>query len=256
MFAEERQQEIIRMLSENGAIKVNKVSKVFGVTEETIRRDLEKLEVEKKLKRTHGGAIIAESKNDDDIPFKERKVLMTSEKHSIAKEAAKLVEEHDVIFLDAGSTALYLAKALPNISIKVLTNSLLVAFELNKKSNIEIILTGGNLIQNSFSLIGPATILSLKNYYVNKMFFSCKGFDASWGISDSNEQQAAVKRTVIERAEKVILMADHSKINKKSFVNIDSFDAVDIIIVDSHVSKEYFSSHEFNDLKIIYSKPN
>ncbi|MEK4384329.1 DeoR/GlpR family DNA-binding transcription regulator [Solibacillus sp. FSL W7-1464] len=256
MFAEERQQEIIKMLYENGAIKVNHLSKTFRVTEETIRRDLEKLEVENKLKRTHGGAIVLDTKNDDEIPFKEREVLMAKEKQSIANEAAKLVEENDVIFLDASSTALYVAKALPNIQMKVLTNSLIVAFELSKKTNIEIILTGGNLVQNSFSLIGPTTIQSLKNYYVNKMFLSCKGFDFSLGISDSNEQQAAVKRTVMERSEKIILMADHSKINKKSFVQIGSIDVVDIIIVDDYVSREYFSFYEFKDKKIIYSKLN
>ena len=153
MFAEERQQEMVKLLYESGAIKVNQLSKLFGVTEETIRRDLEKLEFENKLRRTHGGAITIDEKNDDDIPFKKRKVLMAKEKRSIANEAVKLIEEQDVIFLDAGSTALYLAKALPNISIKVLTNSLLVAFELNKKNNIQVILTGGNLTQHSLSLV-------------------------------------------------------------------------------------------------------
>lgn len=256
MFAEERQQEIMKLLFESGAIKVNQVSKLFGVTEETIRRDLEKLETDNKLKRTHGGAIAVDQQNDDDIPFNKRKVLMAKEKRSIANEAVKLIEEQDVIFLDAGSTALYLAKALPNISIKVLTNSLLVAFELNKKNKIQITVTGGNLTQHSLSLVGPATIRSMQNYHVNKMFFSCKGFDQEWGISDSNEQQAAVKRAVIEMSEKVILLADHSKMNKRSFINIESLDAVDIIIVDHKVSKENFSLDEFEMKKVIYSKTN
>ncbi|MER1986520.1 MAG: DeoR/GlpR family DNA-binding transcription regulator [Solibacillus sp.] len=254
MFAEERQQKILQLLEENGAVKVNSLSKFFQVTEETIRRDLEKLESEDQLKRTHGGAILVEAQNDDDIPFKERKVLMMKEKRSIAKAAAKLVKEQDVIFLDAGSTALYVAKALPNIAIRVLTNSLLVAYELNKKNNIQVILTGGNLTPHSLSLVGPATIRSIQNYYVNKMFFSCKGFDPTWGISDSNEQQAAVKKAVMEMAEEIILLVDHSKINKRSFVQIESMCRLHKIIVNEHAKMEALSNEAVGDITVIYSK--
>lgn len=254
MFAEERQQKILELLEENRAVKVNSLSKLFQVTEETIRRDLEKLESENQLKRTHGGAIFIEMQNDDDIPFKERKVLMMKEKRSIAKTAVKLVKEQDVIFLDAGSTALYVAKALPNIAIRVLTNSLLVAYELNKKSNIQIILTGGNLTPHSLSLVGPATIRSVQNYSVNKMFFSCKGFDPTWGISDSNEQQAAVKKAVMEMAEEIILLVDHSKINKRSFVYIESMQRLNKIIVNEQPEMEALSSEAVGDITVIYSK--
>lgn len=254
MFAEERQQKILTLLEESGSVKVNYLSKTFHVTEETIRRDLEKLESENQLKRTHGGAIIVEMKNDDDIPFNEREVLMVKEKRSIARAAVKLIKEQDVIFLDAGSTAMYVAKALLNIKIRVLTNSLLVAFELNKKSNIEIIVTGGNVTEHSLSLVGPATIRSIQHYHVNKMFFSCKGFDPTWGISDSNEQQAAVKKAVMGMAEEIILLVDHSKINKRSFVYIESTDVLHTIIVDQHAQMEALSSEVIGHVNIIYSK--
>lgn len=257
MFAEERHQEILKILNDERTVRVNHLSKLFSVTEETIRRDLEKLEIEQKLKRTHGGAIVAALFNgtdDDDIPFQDRKTTMIKEKKGIAKEAVKLIEEHDILFLDAGSTALYLAKALPDIPLKVLTNSLLVANELNKKKNIQLILTGGNLTQHSLSLVGPTTIRSIQSYHVNKMFFSCKGLDKERGISDSNEQQAAVKRAVMEIAEKVILLVDHSKINKRVFVYIDSLRALDYIVVDSLVEKSYFQGDALKEVQVIYSK--
>lgn len=255
MFAEERHQEIIKLLSHEGAVKVNQLSKTFKVTEETIRRDLEKLELENKLRRTHGGAISSSSmSDDDDIPFKDRKVSMVKEKKSIAKEAVKLVEEHDILFIDAGSTALYFAKALPNIPLKVLTNSLLVAYEVNKKKNIQLILTGGNLTQHSLSLVGPATIRSVQNYHVNKMFFSCKGFEKERGISDSNEQQAAIKRAVMEIADTVILLVDHSKFNKGSFVYIDSLSSLDYIVVNNQVEKSYLLEDELNEIQVLYGK--
>lgn len=254
MFAEERQQKIIQLLDENGAVKVNFLSKLFLVTEETIRRDLEKLEYESKLKRTHGGAIGVDAPNDDDIPFQERKVLMRKEKRSIAKAAVQLVKEQDVIFLDAGSTALYVAKALPNIRVRVLTNSLLVAYELNKKNNIQIILTGGNLTEHSLSLVGPATIRSIQNYHINKMFFSCKGFDPTWGISDSNEQQAAVKRAVMEMAEEIILLVDHSKLNTRSFIYIERAHVLHTVITNQHPTEQLFLSDTLENVSIIYTK--
>lgn len=241
MFAEERHIEILKELNEIGTVKVKMLSKAFGVTEETVRRDLEKLEKDQKLKRIHGGAISnVLVKDDDDIPFNKRKIARAKEKKEIANKAIQLVQENDVIFIDAGSTGLYFAKRLPDSPLKVITNSIQVALELNNKTNIKIILTGGNITRNSLSLVGPATIQSIKNYHIDKAFFSCKGIDMEWGISDSNEQQAAVKRAAIEMSDKTILMVDSSKVNKKSFVFIESINNLNYIITDNSISVEHF----------------
>ena len=254
MFPEERHQQILKVLHASGSVKVNELSEVFNVTLETIRRDLEKLEAKNKLKRTHGGAILVqEQMDDDDIPFKVRERLNKAEKINIAKAAVQLIDEGDHIYIDAGSTSLYLAKAMPNIDLTIVTNSLLVAFELSKRKKIRIILTGGDLIESSFSIVGWDAIRSIQQYNVKKMFYSCKGFDKEWGVSDSNQQQAAVKKAVMERAEQVILLLDSSKTAKRSFVYINAIDEIDSIVVDAKSDLSYFQGTQFKDIKIIKS---
>lgn len=251
MFAEERQLQIIKVLNSQGKVKVTQLSKQFNVTDETIRRDLEKLEAEQKLIRTHGGAISIENHDDDEIPFNDRTILNREGKMSVAKVAKVLIQEKDVIFLDASSTSLYLAKELPNLNLTVLTNSILIAIELSSKSNIKVVMTGGNLTKCSLSLVGPSAVCSIRYYHINKMFFSCKGFDKDWGISDSNEQQAAVKRAVMEMAEQKILLLDYSKINKRSFVFIEDKNKLDYLIVDNKADQQYLEDLVNNDIKLL-----
>lgn len=251
MFAEERQLQIIKVLNSQGNVKVAHLSKQFKVTDETIRRDLEKLEAENKLIRTHGGAIAIENRDDDEIPFNERTILNREEKISVAKAAKELIQEKDVIFLDASSTSLYLAKDLPNIDLTVLTNSILIAYELSSRSNIQVVMTGGNLTKVSLSLVGPSATRSIRYYHINKMFFSCKGFDKEWGISDSNEQQAAVKRAVMEMAEQKILLLDYSKVKKRSFVFIEEKSMLDYLIVDKKADQQYLEDLVNHDIKLL-----
>ena len=254
MFAEERQQQILLILAQEKAVKVKQLSKRFLVADETIRRDLEKLEKDNKLKRTHGGAISIQDKDDDDIPFQDRKILMKREKKAMAKEAVKLIKEEETIFIDASSTGLYLAMAIPNMKLKVMTNSLPVAYELAKRTSIQLILTGGNLTPSSMSLVGSGATRVIQNYNISKLFLSCIGFDNTWGISDSNELQADVKREAMKMAAEVILMADYTKIQKKSFVQIANVAAIDIIITDNKVEKSYFNVKALKNVQVIFSE--
>ncbi|GEK35205.1 DeoR/GlpR family DNA-binding transcription regulator [Kurthia sibirica] len=232
MLATERHKNIIKNLQEHRMVKVTELSKTLNVTEETIRRDLEKLELKHKLKRTHGGAIPIVDRDDDEIPFSDRKIMNKKEKLEVAKKAVSLINEKDIIFLDASTTALYLARFLPNMDLTVLTNSMPVAIELAKNHKVKVMLTGGTVSENSLSLVGPTAIRSIEHFHVDKTFFSCKGFDKEWGVSDSNEQQANVKRRIIKNSDEVILLIDHSKLGQKSFANIDDKNVLDYIVVD------------------------
>lgn len=238
MLATERQKKIVKNLKEFQFVKVVELSKELNVTEETIRRDLEKLEALQQLKRTHGGAIPCEDKDDDEIPFSDRKILNKESKLEVAKKSVKLINESDIIFLDASSTAFYLARLIPNMPLTILTNSIPVAVELTKKKKIKVILTGGTISENSLSLVGPTTIRSIENLHVNKMFFSCKGFDRDWGVSDSNEQQANVKRRIIQNSDEIILLIDSTKLGQKSFVNIEDKKVLDYIVIDKEAEEE------------------
>ncbi|MGE7919509.1 DeoR/GlpR family DNA-binding transcription regulator [Viridibacillus sp. NPDC093762] len=242
MLVPERHKKIVQIINDKKNVRVNELSKLFAVTEETIRRDLEKLEAKNKLQRTHGGAVAMDDSDDDEIPFNDRQVLNRNEKMDVAKVAVSLIDEQDIIFLDASTTALYLAKLLPNMELTVLTNSLLVASELANRSKIQVIMTGGTLSKTSLSLVGPTAIRSIEHFYVDKVFFSCKGFHKDWGISDSNEQQANVKREMIKMSEQVILLLDFSKINQKSFAYIEDKSVLDCLIVDQKANVDYLQS--------------
>ena len=253
MLVTVRHNRIISMVNEKETVRVSELSVACGVTEETIRRDLEKLEAQGKLARIHGGAISVKDE-DGDLHHFQREVINKSEKMAVAKEAVKYVEENDIIFLDASSTALYLARLIPNITLTVLTNSIQICNELAKNSNIRVICAGGTLSTNSMSFVGPLTVQTLDSYYVNKFFFSCKGIHEDWGISDSNELQSLVKRKMIQMADKKYLLLDHTKLGNKAFAHIDKVDAIDVLIIDSNAADESLAAFEKKEIQVIKAR--
>ncbi|WP_102026662.1 DeoR/GlpR family DNA-binding transcription regulator [Salirhabdus sp. Marseille-P4669] len=239
MLVAERHQKIVEIVNERKSIRVSELSKLFSVTEETIRRDLEKLESENKLARSHGGAVRIDTKQDSpEIPFGEREARNVKEKRAIATEAVKHVRVGDKIILDASTTAWYMAKILPNMQITVLTNSVKVALELSGKPDITVISTGGILSARSYSYVGPLAEDSLKTYHVQKAFISCKGFDFDYGISESNEEQARIKKKMCDIADKVYVMIDYEKFGVRAFSHINSVEKVDCVITDNAVTDE------------------
>jgi DeoR/GlpR family transcriptional regulator of sugar metabolism len=236
MLVAERHQKIVELVNERSSIRVTELSEIFSVTEETIRRDLEKLEKENKLQRSHGGAVSVQEE-ESEIHFSERVITNVKEKKAIAYEAAKRIVEGDRIILDASTTAWYMAKVLPNMPLTVITNSTKVVMELSKKEKIDVISTGGRLLPKSLSYVGPLAERSLDMYHVNKTFLSCKGLHLEEGLSDSNEGQALLKKKMIERSDEVILMADSSKFGKRAFSLIVPPGEVDEIITDKEIDE-------------------
>lgn len=234
MLVAERQRKIVELVNERLSIRVSELSQIFSVTEETIRRDLEKLEKENLLMRSHGGAVSLE-KNQSETSYLEREITNAAEKKAIAVEAIRCIETGDQIILDASTTAWYMAKELPNIPLTVLTNSIKVAIELSKKEQIKVISTGGILLPKSLSFVGPLAERSLTMYHVNKAFLSCKGVHIQKGMSDFNESQALLKKQMMEIADKTVLMADSSKFGIRSFSQIASLSDVEQIITDANI---------------------
>lgn len=232
MLVAERHQQIIQIIAEKRIVKVAELSQYFSVTEETIRRDLEKLEKEGFLKRSHGGAVISEEKSKSDIPFEQREITNVEQKQNIARMSVRYVKEGDRIILDASTTAWYMAKIIPDIPLTVVTNSLKVAAELSKKEKITAICTGGTLLKNSLSFVGPLALESLDQYYVNKAFISCKGMHLTRGFTESNEQEALVKRKMIDTSEQTYMMLDDSKINIQAFAKLAKLEVVDHLLIN------------------------
>ncbi|WP_042160128.1 DeoR/GlpR family DNA-binding transcription regulator [Paenibacillus gorillae] len=234
MLVAERYEKIVQLVNERSSIRVSELSELCGVTEETIRRDLDRLEQAGRLRRSHGGAVSVREQQPE-TPYAEREIMHAEEKKRIAQEALSFIQPNDRILLDASSTAWYMASNLPDIPLTVLTNSIKVALELSGKEKIEVISTGGLLASRSLSYVGPLAERSLDAYYVNKLFLSCKGVHLDKGISESNELQARIKHKMIGIADQVILLADASKFGVQAFTHVADLSDVNAIITDRRI---------------------
>ncbi|MFI2858287.1 DeoR/GlpR family DNA-binding transcription regulator [Paenibacillus sp. JSM ZJ436] len=256
MLVVERYEKIVQLVNERGSIRVSELSEICGVTEETIRRDLDRLERSGQLRRSHGGAVSVHShsapgRSQPETPFFEREVANAAEKQRIAEAAVKLIQPHHKILLDASSTAWYVAQLIPDIPLTVLTNSMKAAAELGGKEKIEVISVGGIMAHRSLSFVGPLAERALDSYYVDLAFMSFKGVHLERGLSESNELQARVKHKMIGIAEKVVLLADSSKFGILAFKQVADLKSVDTIITDERVQPESLQACKELGIKVI-----
>jgi DeoR/GlpR family transcriptional regulator of sugar metabolism len=235
LIASERQQKIYEMMEDKGSVHVTNLSKYFNVTKETIRRDLEQLEKQGFISRTHGGAILNREEKEI-IPNLNKQVFNINAKKSIATEAAKMVTDGDIIALDSSDISFQLAKQLTDHDITIITNSIAVTLEFLNKEKIKVITVGGYLNKDLSSFIGTIAEKSIEGYHVDKYFFSCNGFHLEFGIYENNEMEAQVKQKFMTISDKLVLLADHSKFGQKSLTQMIGFDKVDILITDQELS--------------------
>ena len=215
MLSAERQEAISLLVTKRGAVRTIELAEEFGVTDETIRKDLVSLEALGSVIRVHGGAIRPE-RSLGDLPLTERQLVNRGEKAAIARQAATRIQPNETIFLDASSTSLTLASVLPEIPLTVLTNAHPVFGVLEGRKDLDLICTGGLYEPRSRSFVGLSAEASLRRYNVHRMFFSGNGVDLDRGISESNSRQAAFKERVINCSEDVVFLADHTKMGRKS----------------------------------------
>ena len=241
MFAIERQKKIVELLRENGAVQVSKLSADFNVAEETVRRDLEKLEKQELLLRTHGGAVPVDD-NKHEPSLEKRKKLNVAGKELVARAAAELVSPGDTIFLDASTTTFY---------ITVVTNSLETIAELSGCTDIRVIGTGG-LVGGSRSFVGSLAESAIReNYFANKLFFSSRGVTAEAGILDSNEQECAMKKCMIENSQTKIYVCEHTKLDRVGFAKLAAFDDIDYFVSEKPLDAHWEKRLEESDTKLI-----
>ncbi|CAI6037902.1 putative HTH-type transcriptional regulator YdjF [Paenibacillus sp. JJ-100] len=250
MLAAERYDRIIELVNIKGSIRVSELSEHCRVTEETIRRDLDRLEQAGQLRRSHGGAVSVKEVQPE-IPYRIRETSQALEKKRIAEAALALIEAGDRILLDASTTAGYMAVNMPDMPLTILTNSIQVATELSTREQIEVISTGGHLASRSLSFVGPLAERSLETYHVDKLFLSCKGVHLESGtISETNELQARLKQKMVGIADQVILLADSSKFGIRAFARVTGLEAVHTIITDQPCSEEQSFLYSTYHLKI------
>lgn len=232
MLAIERRNQILALLQKESRVVVSDLARAFAVTEETIRRDLEKLEKEGYAKKAYGGAIINDSYNID-IPFTVRKKANVQSKQEIAELITSLINDGDHIMLDASSTAVYIAKQLKNKkNLTLITNSIEILLELSEVVGWKVLSTGGVMKEGSLSLVGYQAEKMINSFHVDKTIISCKGIDIDKGITDSNENEAHIKKLMLDAANVKLVAVDHSKFDKISFTKIDELSNINMIVTD------------------------
>ena len=238
MIAAQRQREILNEIVKEGSVRVAELATRLDVTEETIRRDLDKLEETGKIRRSHGGAVLADQ-GPQESPHWAREQVNRAEKNAIAQAAADRVQPGDTIILDASSTAYYLAAHLPDIPVTVITNSSKVAIALADQDQVKVICIGGTLSPKSLSFVGPVAERNLNEFSADKAFLSCGGVDNQLGLSDANELQAELRRLMIERSDHHTLMCDYSKFGSRTLAHIADIDSFNEVITDNAIDETF-----------------
>lgn len=247
IFQEERIRGITRILEKESRVLIGDLAKTFNTTVVTIRKDLDLLESQGFLKRTHGGAILHKPLYHG-LALNEKEKLNADEKERIAKEAVKLISRGDVVILDSGSTTTQLARNMKNLKdVIVITNAVNIALEL-ATSDLEIILTGGAFQKDSSTLIGPLSEDILRKISADKLFHGGDGIDYETGLTTPNIIEASTSREMMRRAGENILLADSSKFGRRSLGVICQIKEIDKIITSKKMSENELQ--KFNDLGV------
>lgn len=233
MYAEERQAAIVGRARAEGRVDVAALADDLGVTTETVRRDLTVLERAGVLRRVHGGAIPVERLGFEP-PVDTREGVAVAEKEAIAKAALNELPVDGAIALDAGTTTLRLAEAIPaDRELTVVTNGLPIAIALAGRPNLTVHLVGGRVRGRTLAAVGEATVEFLRHRYVDVAFLGANGFSAERGFTTPDGDEAASKRALIECAGRSVVLADSSKAGVNHFASFAALREVDLLITDA-----------------------
>lgn len=252
LFVAERRNKIMEILHKEQRITVKELSDKMSVSEATLRIDLNKMEQEGLLKRTHGGAVLNDLV-ENETTFSVREKRNRDAKSLIAQEALSFIQDGSCILLDASSTALELARLLKDESIKVtvVTSGIYTALELRDNPDITVILTGGVLSRESSSLEGMFGATVLDQINVDYMFTSANGFSFDTGLTDFNVYEIDLKKRMVEKSRSVIALIDQSKINKISIASFANADEIHAFITDHKPDEELLHQFEKHNITLI-----
>ena len=251
MLPVQRREKILEMIKEDGHAKVLQLSKIFKVTEVTIRQDLEKLETEGFVVREHGGAYLK------DVGIHAKNILLQNqdnldEKSAIAQKAIEFINDGDIIILDSGSTTTEIAKLISGFkNLTVITNSLNIALILGADPEIQLVVTGGEFKAPTLSLTGQKAADFFENLHVDKLFLATAGITLKSGLTYPSISDICVKRAMIESANSVYLVADSTKIGKSSFASLGALSLIDYLITDSKINEDYVAMLNRHDIKLV-----
>ena len=234
----ERHTRIRNLVAQNGRVTVQDLGRHFGVSEATIRRDLEELDRKGEVRRTHGGAVRSTT-TPVESPIVQRMVEKLGEKTRIGLVASGLIEDGETIFLGSGTTVLELVRNFPqDITLTVITNSLPVVNELASHSGIELIIIGGMLRQSELSMVGHVAEQAIKEFRADRVFLGMYAVDVACGFTNDYSPEIMTDRAILGIAPQVVVLADHSKFGRVSTMLVAPVAAADIIITDRETPEE------------------
>lgn len=255
MLAVERLSSITETLNANDSVSVSDLSKAFNVTEETIRRDLEKIvKGDHTVVRVHGGAYKIKT-FDHEAPYQLRETLLVEEKSRIAQASLSFIDDGDTIMLDSSTTALHLARLIKNSAMKIsiITNSLSIASALAECTHINLIVTGGMYRPSSRSFVGYSTTNALEEYHAEKAFVSCSGLHEKFGLTDNDQGEAQVRRLMLNNSDQKYILVDSDKFGRCKKYRISQLGSLHAMITNAEPDENLRLALEKNNIKLIVS---
>jgi DeoR/GlpR family transcriptional regulator of sugar metabolism len=254
----ERTEALLELLKAGEVVRVGDLAQTLGVSEMTVRRDLNELEALGSVKRVHGGAVRAAGRAFDQ-PYSIRAVRGLAEKRAIAAEAARHVRDGDAIALDTGSTVLQMTDYLDQSQLTIVTANLRTAWSLVHSRRIgrpfRLVLPGGLVREDELALIGEDTVNRLSSLRVDIAFLGVAGVNAAAGLTDFNLEDAGIKRVLVEAAKRTIVLVDGSKLGVERFVRVAQLRQVDLLITDTSADPEIVAELREAGLEVVEVEP-
>ena len=251
MAQKDRVFQILDLIRAKQKVSVSELSAKFGVTGETIRRDLERLEREGYVARTYGGAVLIQQPPGH-VNYTERAVQNVEAKIEMGELTASILPSSGAIGCDASTTVLSMIPYIKdNPGITLLTNSIRILNDF-MYDKIRIISTGGNLRSRTQSLQGEAVSRSMEDYFLDVCVLSCRSLELENGIYEGDEEEAYFKNIMVEHSRRVIIVADHTKFNKTSLIRTLPYEKVDVLVTDRKPSDEWINRLEAQNVRVLY----
>ncbi len=247
----ERQKQIVSLLVRQGRLSVTEIMKQFSISAATARRDLEMLASQGKAQRVHGG-VIAIDQAPPELPILDREGEQSDEKTRIGRAAAELITDKETVFLGSGTTVLEVARNLRDRkNLTVITNSLPVLNMLAGIKGIAVISLGGMLRDSELSFIGHLTEQALAEIRVDKVFMGTRGLSLEHGLTNDYLEETLTDRAIIKIGREVIIVADHTKVNRVSTVLLTSIKSIHVFVTDLQVDKKFVQALKRQKIQVI-----
>jgi DeoR family fructose operon transcriptional repressor len=234
----DRQRAIYMLALKQGSVDVGNLARRYGVTTETIRRDLSRLQTRDLLRRVHGGAVPVERMNHEPM-VEARDMVNAEEKLRIATAAVAEIPERGSVIIDSGSTGQRLAQVFPvERDVHVVTNSLVTALTLSRRGLKQLTVLGGTVRTKRLAMVDDTTRAELQHMAIDVVFMSCDGLSFQHGLTTPYREEHSIKRAMIERAGKVVALVDHSKFGNAQMFTFAAFDEIDVLLTDTGADPE------------------